>query len=454
MLVLIWWQFKHSWKKWLGTLFVFITAGLFLGFTAIGSFSTIQEHLNYGNFNPVELFLMPTIFGVVTLILIIKGMTRLLINSFKKEYSLWAVLGANPSQLARIISSQMVLISIVGGAFGYLCSYPVVVHLYSWVRTSPGMQQFPSMAFHFSTLSLLITLLSIGTISGIMSFFAAHKIFYSAQNQSQHWSNLRKWGMSPIKWIVSLISLGGLIYLYHLFFIQPQALRLLLGSNKASLASLYTPLFLGMTFVTIILFSLTASFSLPFLTKLISKLFMKQPLKTFTTAYWNVLSKNDFLRSVIVPLFILSLLCSFFAYLAIDLAGIASRRSLRGLLGTLAIFLGAPFLVILANAISITVISSAERNSNLHQLQMLGFSLKDLLCEKYWEASLYALLIFAVGVVNNIFLFKAIIRAAQNTGVVVRDNWGSIFILPMLCGFLAFLFVAVIDILHIYHVNQ
>lgn len=82
------WQFKYSWKKWLGTLFVFTAAGIVLGFTFIGSFSTINAHLNNGRFNPVQFFAIPAIFGVITIILIINGVTRLLINSFSKDYQL------------------------------------------------------------------------------------------------------------------------------------------------------------------------------------------------------------------------------------------------------------------------------------------------------------------------------------------------------------------------------
>ncbi|WP_204149231.1 hypothetical protein [Lacticaseibacillus rhamnosus] len=36
MASLIWWQFKYSWRKWLGTLFVFVTGGVIAGFTLIG----------------------------------------------------------------------------------------------------------------------------------------------------------------------------------------------------------------------------------------------------------------------------------------------------------------------------------------------------------------------------------------------------------------------------------
>jgi len=117
------------------------------------------------------------------------------------------------------------------------------------------------------------------------------------------------------------------------------------------------------------------------------------------------------------------------------------------------LFLGAPFIIVLANIISIAIISSSQRNESIYQLQILGFSFTDLLSEKCLEALLYAGIIFFVGIVNNTFLFEAILRAAQNTGVTVKDNWFSIIYWPGVISIIAFLFILIIDIAHIYHIS-
>ncbi|WP_156641846.1 hypothetical protein [Lactobacillus acetotolerans] len=115
--------------------------------------------------------------------------------------------------------------------------------------------------------------------------------------------------------------------------------------------------------------------------------------------------------------------------------------------------MGAPFIIVLANIISIAIISSSQRNESIYQLQILGFSFTDLLSEKCLEALLYAGVIFFVGIVNNTFLFEAILRAAQNTGVTVKDNWFSIIYWPGVISIIAFLFIVIIDIAHIYRIS-
>ncbi|WP_278340603.1 hypothetical protein, partial [Lactobacillus acetotolerans] len=97
--------------------------------------------------------------------------------------------------------------------------------------------------------------------------------------------------------------------------------------------------------------------------------------------------------------------------------------------------------------------SSSQRNESIYQLQILGFSFTDLLSEKCLEALLYAGVIFFVGIVNNTFLFEAILRAAQNTGVTVKDNWFSIIYWPGVISIIAFLFIVIIDIAHIYRIS-
>ncbi len=447
------WQFKYSWKKWLGTLFVFTAAGIVLGFTFIGSFSTINAHLNNGRFNPVQFFAIPAIFGVITIILIINGVTRLLINSFSKDYQLWAVLGANPNQLSELVSGQMMLISLIGGTIGYLLSYPLTSSLYSWSCSTPGMKSFPHVTMYLSPQSFVFTILSVGILTVIVSFGDARRIFVGKQKHFFKFQKIRKQGMSPVRYLFSFAGLLGLIYLYSLFFQNPVQVQSMFSGKDDSLVGTYSNLFLLLTIVAIIAFSLLAPLILPFIVRLLFKITSHNHLKTFTTAYYNVLSKRSFLKSVIVPLFILILFTSYVTYLSIDLANVSSRRDSSELIAAFTLFLGAPFIIVLANIISIAIISSSQRNESIYQLQILGFSFTDLLSEKCLEALLYAGVIFFVGIVNNTFLFEAILRAAQNTGVTVKDNWFSIIYWPGVISIIAFLFIVIIDIAHIYRIS-
>lgn len=87
-----------------------------------------------------------------------------------------------------------------------------------------------------------------------------------------------------------------------------------------------------------ILFSLMAPLLLPLMVKALAGILPHRRLKTFETAYWSVLDKRDFLKSVVVPLFIFTVLSSYFTYMALDLANVATRHNLAEVVGTISIF--------------------------------------------------------------------------------------------------------------------
>ena len=71
----------------------------------------------------------------------------------------------------------------------------------------------------------------------------------------------------------------------------------------------------------------------------------------------------------------------------------------------------------------------------------LGLPIRFCLRESY-RSVLYAGVVFLAGLVNNIFLYGAVLRAAKQTHVVVRDSWLSIAYWPFAsqftCIFLCF----------------
>lgn len=140
-------------------------------------------------------------------------------------------------------------------------------------------------------------------------------------------------------------------------------------------------------------------------------------------------------------------------YLIFDLANVASRRNLAEIVGTLTLFLAAPFLIILANTISLMIISSAERSATSRQLQMIGFSLKDLLNEKGIEAGIYGAVVFIQGVIGNALLFIPILRTSDYTHTQMVDSWWSIMVWPALTAVVVAMFILIVDGSYIYRIN-
>lgn len=453
MLKLTFLQFRHSWKTWLGSLVMFTTAGFVLGFTLIGIGSTVYAGLDKGIYNPVLYFTIPVIFGLVTLILILGGITRLLINKFRDEYQLWSMLGANPFQLSVLISGQMGISAMLGGILGYVFAYPIVEFWYAWIRTTAGMREFPAVNMRIQLSSFLATVISLGIVVGLMGFIDARRIFHD-MNVKQNLKRKNKFGLSLFNKIFCLIVLGSLIYLYSALLGNPQNLQKMFGSKF--LVEAYQQSLILFLILLIIFINSSASILLPLIVRLL-RLIFSNPLfkafRTFETAYWSVLKKRDFLRSIVLPLFIFSLLCSFFTYLIFDLANVANKRHLSEIIESIVMFLGTPFLIILANTISLTIISSSERSASSNLLQTIGFSFGDLLREKSVEASLYGGTVFVLGTIGNILIFGPISRASMYTHACMYDTWLSVAIWPAITGIIVFIFVLVVDGIYISKIN-
>ncbi|WP_137639711.1 hypothetical protein [Lactiplantibacillus dongliensis] len=450
MLALVVWQLRYTWKAWVGSLVVLTAAGLVLGFTLIGAVSTISVHLDHGNFNPVDFFAMPAVFGLITLVLVISGVIRLLIDKFKDDYRLWAILGAKPNQLALLIGGQMSLAGMVGGCLGYFLSLPMVDKYYAWVITTRGMREFPAINMKLQLSSLILTILLLGTFTGVIGFINGKRTFTNG-HQRRCLTKKRKFGLSLIGWFWCVITCGSLSYVYSLFYQKPKYLLMLFGSQ--SLEDTYSQALLGLIITMIIATHASERLILPVLVKALAVVFPATIIKTFKIAYWHVLRKTDFLRSVTMPLFIFSLVSSYFMYMIVDLANVANKRNLSEIIGTLILFLGAPFLIILANTISLTIISRPERTASSRQLQIIGLSLKDLLHEKGVEAGIYGLIVFIQGVIGNALLFIPILKASDYTQTQMYDSWWSIVEWPAATGIMVFLFILIVDGSYIYKIS-
>jgi len=134
----------------------------------------------------------------------------------------------------------------------------------------------------------------VGLLTAIVSFGDARKIFVGKQKHFFKFRKIRKQGMSPVRYLFSFASLLGLIYLYSLFFQNPVQVQSMFSGKEDSLVGTYSNLFLLLTIVAIITFSLLAPLILAFIVRLLFKVIPHNRLKTFTTAYYNVLSKRNF----------------------------------------------------------------------------------------------------------------------------------------------------------------
>ncbi|UTC07124.1 hypothetical protein A4W77_03960 [Latilactobacillus curvatus] len=95
MWTISWLQLKHSWRQWLATIPVFVTVGLILGFclTGIVNVAQSQQVDLYGPNTPLPIFIMPVFFGGITMVIVIKEVVHQLLDQFKTDYRMLAILG-------------------------------------------------------------------------------------------------------------------------------------------------------------------------------------------------------------------------------------------------------------------------------------------------------------------------------------------------------------------------
>ena len=80
-------------------------------------------------------------------------------------------------------------------------------------------------------------------------------------------------------------------------------------------------------------------------------------------------------------------------------------------------YLSAPILIILANTISITILSSNQDKKEISQLKILGASNKHIVMIKVAEALLHSLIIFVISSVFNLIILFSV-----NYGVHLLGN--------------------------------
>lgn len=99
-------QFQVSWKSWLTGSFIFIVASWLIGFCLSG-IAALHQMVFDVQINPLPLFIMPMVFGGLTLLFVLGTIIRMILQELAVEYRLWGVLGANQHQLALLIAVQV-----------------------------------------------------------------------------------------------------------------------------------------------------------------------------------------------------------------------------------------------------------------------------------------------------------------------------------------------------------
>lgn len=172
----------------------------------------------------------------------------------------------------------------------------------------------------------------------------------------------------------------------------------------------------------------------------------KKNVPTVNTAFWNTIFDQDYLSSLISPLVAGSLMLTGITLIASEITnGGTNQEAATNIKESLVIFVGTPLLIILANVLTITIMTSTQKRDGLTQLSILGFTPKDLLGEKFQEAIIYSGTFLICGVLANLPLYLLIKHIVVMTHKTMTLSWLANFMWPVWLWVIIMIFIASVD---------
>lgn len=143
MLRLVYYQFLHNKKQWLGVSPVIFVSSLVMGLAVNGVINVENNSQVFvGLPDPKPIFMFPIVFGGVTLFFVLSNIINMLVEIFRDDYELLEVLGASRLQLSflgRVLSTIFTLaILFMPIAKGFMTVLPSV-HLSSFLIIGSGV---------------------------------------------------------------------------------------------------------------------------------------------------------------------------------------------------------------------------------------------------------------------------------------------------------------------------
>lgn len=460
MIKLIGLQFKHTWRSWLAALGLFIVTGALTGICLNGIMTFGQEHPDSPHNVATGIFYDPMFFGILTVFIVSSGVIQLVIKGQSQEYSLWAILGANPRQLAFLIGGQLTIIGILGGGIGFLIGFPFTTLLYNWVSSVVTSNQMDvvllPLSLAFSVKAFALTIGFVGITAGIAGYFHAHRLFKVTKDDLFNFKKPSSKGNRLVQMILILLSGVGLVITYWSSLMVPGQVHHMIAIEGAHRAMRYYVSNLMMIMLlTIIFATLLAPLILPAMIKLLAYVIPNNGFASLNTSYWNSRYHRNYLSSLIAPLFGGAFLLTCTTEIASHITnGGTNGQSAANATLSLVIYLGPPLIIILANVLAISVITGKQQATDYDQLSRLGFSIHQLISEKWLEALIYAGTFLVCGIIGNLPFYLLVKQIGHNLNAQVNIPWFTTTAWPSALFVLILLFLSAVSSFQIFRFNM
>ena len=418
MLKLIIYQFQYSKRQWLGTIPLLFVSSLIVGTSLFGIASSIKT----ANINASQLFQMLIIFGGTTLFFLISNNIRLLIDIFKKDYQLWAILGASRTQLSLLVSGQFYLMAVIVSSIGTILSFIMADSYYKFLQNLLGRDELPDLVITANIQSILLSVFIVPTIVGIGAYFYSSRIL---KKSSMSKSKKKKRKVTVTGFVNISVSL--LLWLLCTGFIVSAAFI----QNKEIIAKQSSIILFLLIIHIIIIQALSPSIQM-FLIKFLMRIFPTENY-VINTGFWNLLYNPSYLKSIQTSMSMgVTLISGFILYTQNMYSFMNTANGVQEARASFIAYMSAPIILIIINSISLTILSSNKDIEDIKQLKTLGVSRLQLFKIRIAEAIIHSVLILLVSVVFNLIILILVSFIGQVLGrslVDISGFWQPSFII-------------------------
>ena len=410
MLKLIIYQFQYSKRQWLGTIPLLFVSSLIVGTSLFGIASSIKT----ANINASQLFQMLIIFGGTTLFFLISNNIRLLIDIFKKDYQLWAILGASRTQLSLLVSGQFYLMAVIVSSIGTILSFIMADSYYKFLQNLLGRDELPDLVITANIQSILLSVFIVPTIVGIGAYFYSSRILKISSilkpKKKKRKVTVTGFVNISVRLFLWLLCIGSIV---SAGFIR----------NKEIIEKQSSIILFLLIIHILIIQSLSPSIQM-FLIKFLMRIFPTENY-VINTDFWNLLSNPSYLKSIQTSMSMgVTLISGFILYTQNMYSFMNTANGVLEARASFIAYMSAPIILIITSSISLTILSSNKDIEDIKQLKTLGVSRSQLFKIRIGEAIIHSVLILLVSVIFNLIILILVSFIGQFLGRSLVDISG------------------------------
>ena len=410
MLKLIIYQFQYSKRQWLGTIPLLFVSSLIVGTSLFGIASSTKT----ANINASQLFQMLIIFGGTTLFFLISNNIRLLIDIFKKDYQLWAILGASRTQLSLLVSGQFYLMAVIVSSIGTILSFIMADSYYKFLQNLLGRDELPDLVITANIQSILLSIFIVPTIVGIGAYFYSSRILKISSilkpKKKKRKVTVTGFVNISVRLFLWLLCIGSIV---SAGFIR----------NKEIIEKQSSIILFLLIIHILIIQSLSPSIQM-FLIKFLMRIFPTENY-VINTDFWNLLSNPSYLKSIQTSMSMgVTLISGFILYTQNMYSFMNTANGVLEARASFIAYMSAPIILIITSSISLTILSSNKDIEDIKQLKTLGVSRSQLFKIRIGEAIIHSVLILLVSVIFNLIILILVSFIGQLLGQSVVDISG------------------------------